>query len=117
MLINKKHLLHKQQILERKILVDKNKPADQANDPWIAGVYFLIEGKDIVYIGYSVDCYKRLRRHVLNDIFYFNYFYAVKIQEYEYVEKFYIRKFKPKYNRNGFGYKVSKPIFPKLLVQ
>jgi excinuclease UvrABC nuclease subunit len=37
--------------------------ASAANYAGMAGIYFLFKGKDLVYVGQSVDVYARLRHH------------------------------------------------------
>ena len=60
------------------------------------GVYFLIEDKNIVYIGKSHNIYKRISTHIKEKRIVFDSFsyIAGKSNEMEY-----IKKFMPKYNR------------------
>ena len=67
------------------------------------GIYFLLRGQDIVYIGQSVDCFSRVSTHATNDGKDFNracYVPVVK-EELNDMENTLIALFKPEYNTRG----------------
>ncbi len=64
-------------------------------------VYFLISGGEIVYVGRSVDVFKRLGDHSSGyEKKVFDSYFCIKTNEKNVskIEKKYIIKFKPKYN-------------------
>jgi len=64
-----------------------------------AGIYFLIDCDEIVYVGQSHDVKSRLSTHS-NSNKNFNKYYFIKCQpeELNRLEAYYILKFRPKYN-------------------
>jgi excinuclease UvrABC nuclease subunit len=68
-------------------------------------IYFLYLNNDIVYIGKSTNFRSRLKKHLSNKYFdSFSYFH-VNHENIENVERFYINKYLPKYNKDYFTIK------------
>lgn len=68
-------------------------------------VYFLLKGKIIIYIGCTMDCARRINEHKLNGKR-FTSFRTIECSSYEIAsayEKRWIKRFRPRDNRNGFG--------------
>ena len=71
----------------------------------VVGVYFLIKDEEIVYIGSSANCGKRIENHKSNIQMRFNRVYVHPVFEKSYdhyrfdLEKYFIKEFKPKFNR------------------
>ncbi len=65
------------------------------------GVYFLISGNEIVYVGQSVNIPSRIEQHKKDQQKTFDRYYYIecKVTELDVVEGRYIRKFMPKYNK------------------
>ncbi len=72
-----------------------------------SGVYFLFDGKELVYIGKGWNCFLRIAEHTRKDsdkIFTsWNYIHIKDKTEYNALERKLINKFSPKYNRNNRG--------------
>ncbi len=77
------------------------------NLPVIRGIYFLINDTDnIVYIGMSLDLYKRISVHKTCNQKHFRYYSLLHLEEYSKneilkLESEYIKKFTPYYNKKG----------------
>lgn len=67
------------------------------------GIYFLIKGTEIVYIGQSVSVLKRIETHFSNKDFDSFSFLPCKKEMLDVVESLYIHLIEPKYNGNVFG--------------
>lgn len=80
------HLMSQKQIVDRSMQVER-----------ICGVYFLILGDEIVYIGQSQDVDRRISAHADK---HYNRIYVIKApqQDLLWLEAMYINKFKPRYN-------------------
>lgn len=67
------------------------------------GVYFLLEGKEIVYIGQSIDCQKRVGTHIKETAKQFDRacFVPVDRESLNEVEATLIALFKPRHNLRG----------------
>lgn len=64
----------------------------------ISGVYFLIKGDEIVYIGRSYDCVRRVTRHPRD---WFDSYAVLECQDADKISRLevqYIQKFSPRYN-------------------
>lgn len=66
-------------------------------------IYFLIKNDKIVYIGQSINGFKRLFTHSLKDFDAINFIY-VKKENLDDVERFYIKKYNPVLNRTKGNY-------------
>jgi len=68
--------------------------------PWAAGIYFLLKGNTIIYVGRSVEILRRLNEHWEKGWAFERYWCFGGIPELyiEYVEAFYIHAFEPPYN-------------------
>jgi len=71
------------------------------NDYRISGIYFLIHKNKIVYIGRTTHLFSRVTQHQIK-------WDSVRIIQCSYkecskYEKRWIKKFMPKYNKNGWG--------------
>ena len=88
-------IIAKQKILERAKVF--NTP------PVIEGVYFLINKRnEIIYIGSSTDCYKRINTHRKNKRMRFDRQYIIKRKDKRkrlILETEYIKLYKPRFNR------------------
>ena len=64
----------------------------------IIGIYFLINKKEIVYIGSSISCLKRINSHFYSKTF--NSYFVIRCEKEKLLkyESEYIFKFEPKYN-------------------
>lgn len=105
-----------------KSLYSKDKPKPVAQDPRknyrppVSAVYLLVQDNEIVYVGQSVDLFRRLDAHHYgfgSDVYYIE----TPKKELTNLEKRLIRRFNPKFN-NGFDYKATKVLLddlPKLL--
>ena len=61
------------------------------------GIYFLIHKNEIIYIGKSIHIFRRITQHYLNKKEFDAFFYfKCNIDDMDALEKFYIKKFKPK---------------------
>ena len=83
----------KQQILERAKMFKKF--------PKTNGIYFLINNDEIIYIGSSTDCHKRIKMHKKNKKMKFNGFHIVKRKDKQQrlkLETEYIKLYKPLLN-------------------
>ncbi len=71
--------------------------------PKINGLYFLINSKEIVYVGSGHDVYKRIEVHRIAPLLKFTKYYILrsdlKGKDLQGLEKEYIRKLKPAYNK------------------
>ena len=74
----------------------------------VGGVYFLINHGVVVYVGSSRNPLGRIRNHIREakkTTLKFTRFFLLPLEgdpdEIRLVEDFYIKRFKPKYNRNG----------------
>lgn len=85
--------LSKEDILKGSVVCDR-----------VTGVYFLIHGDEIVYVGQSVDVFSRFEVHRVSGKV-FDRVYYIECEEWELsdVEAEYIIKFAPKYNRTVPG--------------
>lgn len=64
------------------------------------GVYFLIKGFEVVYVGQSVDIFRRVGRHKDNDIDFDSFtILACGKEDLDRLESLYIDALLPKYNR------------------
>ena len=86
------------------------------------GIYFLIKGTEIVYVGQSVSVLRRIETHFSNKDFDSFSFLPCKKDMLDVVESLYIHLIEPKYNGNVFGSSgrksapVSRHNFMKLLL-
>jgi len=64
------------------------------------GVYFLIQSKEIVYIGQTTNILRRINSHIRKRKFHFDRYAFISLpkESLEATEKLYIKKFRPKYN-------------------
>lgn len=71
-------------------------------DTIVCGIYFLIGEGEIVYVGQSVDIFKRLREHVQGRYKKWDRFSMIPVRQEKLteVETWYIQHFRPKYNKN-----------------
>lgn len=69
----------------------------------ICGIYFLIAGGVIVYVGQSNDCMTRISRHTVEQQKLFDGFFIVEAvaEHLDELEGLYIAKFAPKMNKRG----------------
>ncbi len=67
----------------------------------ISGVYFLFDENEIVYIGQSRNIYRRINHHTRFKWGSFSFIEAKEGRESRELEKHYIDKFKPKYNKRS----------------
>jgi len=74
----------------------------QSRIPNTCGVYFLISGDDIVYVGRSKSIHRRIREHVSDKTKEFDSFCIMECEYYESrrLEIVYIGKFNPRYNKD-----------------
>jgi len=84
-------MYNKKQILSKK----KQKPK-------VGGVYFLIYEDEIIYIGKTKNIYERIYHHKIQ----FDFFTIIKCEELNLneLERQYIMKFEPKYNKHYLSY-------------
>lgn len=77
----------------------------------ICGIYFLIRGQEIVYIGQSMNVLSRLSQHYAEQTKVFDSFYLLECREanLNHTEALYIAKFAPIYN-------ITKPFVPAHIV-
>ncbi len=73
--------------------------AAQAPNQPISGIYFLIEGDEIVYVGQSIDVHSRLITHRQQKQFSHFSYIEVPPELLDIVERAYISRFKPRLNR------------------
>lgn len=81
--------------------------------PWAAGIYFLLNGSTITYVGKSVEILKRLNDHRKKGWEFDRYWCFGGIPELyiEYVEAFYIHVFTPLYNdKYPYLHNVAQPL-------
>ncbi|MFW6281710.1 MAG: GIY-YIG nuclease family protein [bacterium] len=71
--------------------------------PKTTGIYKLIQDDEIVYIGQSLNCERRIGTHLKSDDKDFNSFEIIpcKEQELDELEREYINKYEPEYNKQG----------------
>jgi len=64
------------------------------------GIYFLIEGNEIVYVGQSIDCDLRVRRHIFEGEKVFSRYHIMPCHQdhLNLYEAYCLWKFQPKYN-------------------
>lgn len=71
--------------------------------PIIKGVYFLInDTENIIYIGKSVDCYRRVKTHQNQNRKHFTFYTIIECKDHEDLDELeihYIKKFNPYYNK------------------
>jgi hypothetical protein len=65
----------------------------------MCGVYLLIDGADVVYVGQSINLLSRLGKHAYDKNFTHYKVIECHLDELDKLEAHYIYKFKPKYNR------------------
>lgn len=68
-----------------------------------AGVYFLIQNQEIVYVGQSKNCLSRIQSHINDDNKIFDSYTMIwtLLENLDFVESWYIHQFKPKYNKRA----------------
>jgi excinuclease UvrABC nuclease subunit len=76
------------------------------------GVYFLIANKKIVYVGQSHNIPGRVAEHMLSKEFDSFAFVPAKKEELDSLERAYINKFLPVYNRDPTTEKLRKQAIP-----
>ena len=66
----------------------------------ICGVYFLLDGVEIVYVGQGIDCYRRVCQHYAEGKKKFDAYYIIPcaVEGLDDMEAMYIAKFGPKLN-------------------
>lgn len=81
-------------------LLELDSILENAMPPTICGVYFLLKGQEIVYVGQSVNVYLRLANHKIDSMKDWDTFFVHRTaQEHlEQLESMYILKFRPRYN-------------------
>lgn len=103
----------KGRILEKMFIVKNSKPASECysgrdHSPW-AGVYFLIDGDEIVYIGRSGMLRTRLFDHMRTKKFTNVFFIACDDEDgMALIENKYIAHFKPVMNKAGVTMRLPK---------
>lgn len=84
------------------------------------GIYFLYDNDTIVYIGKSKNLASRILAHTDDGVKIFNSYKILIIPKNEnltMIEKFYIEKYKPKYNKNcNIDYKMQKKSKIKIVI-
>lgn len=67
----------------------------------LAGIYFLISGKEVVYVGQSIDCHVRIRTHFQREMIKFERVCVIptRRQDLDAREKLFIELLNPKMNR------------------
>lgn len=102
--------------LTNKILLDGEQIAKLAL-PWekSSGVYFLVQGEEVVYVGQSVNIYSRIAQHP--DKKFDKYaFVPCEVKLLDKLESLYIHTLKPRLNGNVTKLEKTAPIsFDKLL--
>ncbi len=86
--------------------------------PRIGGVYFLIFNEKIVYIGASSNMFYRIQDHRKNVKFKFNYYSTIEVDNHMNrlnLEKYYINKFRPKFNLYKHPDYDKKEVMKKIL--
>jgi hypothetical protein len=85
----------------------------------VSGIYFLIRGDAIVYVGQSVDIISRLAAHNADPSKDFNRFAYVPCQRQDLnaVEEFFIKLFQPEHNRRGIAVNTAVPAVLKKSIQ
>ena len=94
-------------------IISRKKPYDIFKNPT---VYFLIDNDVIVYVGFSNCINRRLSSHVNDKIF--DSYFSIKFDTEKLAldnEKYYIEKFKPKYNNQHNSDFINKKINPIVL--
>ena len=83
-----------------------------ASMPWdnMSGVYFLVEGDEIVYVGQAVNVYARISQHALTKTFSRYAFVPCKPDMLDRLESLYIHVLRPKLNGNIHGMAKLAPI-------
>lgn len=70
----------------------------------IEGVYFLFDKDEIIYIGKSVNIYKRIYAHKIKGVCFDSFsFLKIEIEQLLTMERKYIKKYKPKNNVHFTG--------------
>jgi len=78
--------------------------AGQFLDLRLQGIYFLIEGNEIVYIGQTKNFYSRIfSHHVYTEKYKVSFLYVPNDLDLDIIESFYIQKYEPKLNRKKTG--------------
>lgn len=69
----------------------------------VSGVYFLLDGKDVVYVGQSIGVIYRVHQHITEGVKKFTRWCYVSVpkNKLDEVERFYITLLRPKYNKAG----------------
>jgi hypothetical protein len=88
-----------QELLSAEVIADSARPRPEA------GVYFLLSGERIVYVGRSNSILSRIATHSQKGVIEFDSFHFVKAEglEQERLEALYICTFKPIYNTRHVG--------------
>lgn len=63
------------------------------------GVYFLIDGEEVVYVGQSQNCFYRVGARFADKKFDKVVLLPFMFEDLDYFEDYYIKKYKPKYNK------------------
>jgi len=81
--------------------------------PRLSGIYFLLKGQDVVYVGQSVNTFKRILDHISDKRKRFDSFYVLDAnkEDLNTLEHMYILKFKPIHN---FSKKMDRFVVPKI---
>ena len=87
--IPKELIHHSQELLELPII---NPPC----------VYFLLEGVEIVYVGQSINVAARVNQHIQDKDFNKVLYLPVVKENLDVVERFFIERLQPKYNKDGY---------------
>lgn len=101
--------------MARKVVATENPSADgryapveaihthsiRFEDTLVCGIYFLIDQGEIVYVGQSVDVFKRIREHRQEGYKKWDRFSMIPVREEKLteVETWYIQHFRPRYNK------------------
>ena len=67
----------------------------------VAGIYFLTLDEELVYIGQTINVYKRLADHRRDKEFDNAYFLPITKTFLNSIETYFLNKYKPEYNKNG----------------
>lgn len=82
--------------------------------PCLSAVYFLVDRGEVVYVGQSVNFLRRVLKHMEKKVFDRAFYVPTPMADLVATEKKYIRRFRPKYNRDErgvlrFGWAGRKP--------
>ncbi|MDC8446472.1 MAG: DUF4224 domain-containing protein [Nitrosomonas sp.] len=101
-------------LLTRKQILRRAKPVKP-----VCGIYFLLCGSEVVYVGQSINLIERIGNHLRNDQMLFDAFYYIEAKKEDLLilEKKYIKKLNPYLNKKKSSTGEKYSIFGHLIVE